>query len=180
MNATDYKSRIKWITQSALFIALLIVAQALTARFGQVITGSLVNLILIVSTMTCGLPVGIAVALVSPILAKLFGIGPLWTIIPFIMAGNTVLVSLWRYIGAIKGLSQIAAYIAALVTGAVAKFIVLYIGIVRIAVPFMLNLPEKQAATISGMFSLPQLLTAAAGGAVAVIILPLAQRAVRR
>jgi hypothetical protein len=55
---------------------------------------------------------------------------------------------------------------------------VLYVGIVRIAVPVLLGLPERQAAVISGMFSLVQLITALIGGALAAVILPVLQKAV--
>jgi ABC-type Co2+ transport system permease subunit len=96
------------------------------------------------------------------------------------MAGNIVLVIIWRVIGSLKSLNPVAARIAALILAAVVKFAVLYVGVVRIAVPFMLSLPEKQAATISNMFTLPQLFTAAIGGAIAVIILPLLEKALKR
>ena len=151
----------------------------LTAQFGQIITGSLVNLILIVSVMTCGLSVGLSVALVSPVAAKLLSIGPLWSIIPFILIGNATLVVLWHYIGRIRRLNHVTAYIIALITAAAAKFTVLYIGIVKIAIPFLLNLQDKQAAAVSSIFSLPQLLTASIGGIVAVIILPLIHKAIK-
>jgi len=181
MSVTNYKSRIKWITQSAVFIAVLMVAQAFTAQLGnRIITGSLVNLVLIISVMTCGLSVGISVSVVSPVLANLFGIGSgsFWTIIPFIIIGNVTLVFIWHYIGCVKRFNRKASYISSMVLAAVAKFAVLYIGIVRIAVPFMMNLPDTQTAIISNAFSLPQLFTAALGGTTAAVILPLLERAV--
>jgi ABC-type Co2+ transport system permease subunit len=66
---------------------------------------------------------------------------------------------------------------AAAVSGAVCKFLTLYVGIVLVAVPMLLNLPEKQAAVVSGMFSVPQLFTALIGGGIAVIILPVLEKA---
>lgn len=174
------KSRLFWITRTAVFIALLVVLQAATAPLGNIlITGSIVNLLLIVSVMTCGLLSGLTVAALSPVLARLFGIGPLWSIIPFIILGNLTLILIWHFIGNIKKPGRIAAHIIALVVAAPAKFAVLYFGIVELAVPVLLQLPEKQAAVISSMFSVPQLITAAIGGAAAVIILPLLQRAMK-
>jgi hypothetical protein len=67
---------------------------------------------------------------------------------------------------------------AAAVTGAVCKFLTLYVGIVMVAVPLLLNLPEPQAAVISNMFSVPQLFTALIGGGIAVIILPVLEKAI--
>ena len=94
------KNTIRWITRTAVFIALLIVLQMATAPLGNIlITGSIVNLLLIISVMTCGLASGLSVAVISPVMAKLLGIGPLWSLIPFIAAGNIVLVLLWHFIG---------------------------------------------------------------------------------
>lgn len=174
------KQRILWITRTAIFIALLIVLQAATVPFGNpLITGTIVNFLLITSVMTCGLAAGLSVAVVSPIAAKFFGIGPLWALIPFIAAGNIVLVLLWYFIGKRNmGGKKCAAYFAALIAAAVAKFLVLYIGIVQIAAPMFLGLPEPQEAVISNMFSIPQLITALAGGALAVVLFPRLKKAI--
>lgn len=172
------KEKILWITRTAILIALLIVLQAVTASFGNtIITGSAVNLMLIVSVMTCGLSCGLSVAVISPFVAKFFGIGPLWSLIPFIAAGNIVLVLLWHFIGNQNIGRKYTAYIAALITAAIGKFSVLYIGIVKIAVPVFLGLPEKQAAVISNMFSIPQVFTALIGGTLAIVIFPTLKKA---
>ncbi len=174
------KKRIFWITHTAIFIALLVVLQAATAPLGNIlITGTVVNLLLIVSVMTCGLASGLSVAVISPIMAKLIGIGPLWILIPFIAAGNIVLVLLWHFAGNQNRGHRYAAYITALISAAIAKFFVLYIGIVRIAIPLFLGLPEQQASIISNMFSITQLITALAGGIIASLILPPLKKAVR-
>lgn len=173
------KKRILWITQTAVFVALLVVMQAATAPMGNImITGTIVNLLLIVSIMTCGLSSGLSVAVISPLMAKLIGIGPLWSLIPFIAAGNIVLVLLWHFIGGKKMIHRMVPYITALITAAIAKFLVLYIGIVKIAIPLLLGLPEKQASVVSHMFSIPQLITALLGGILAVMILPSLKKAI--
>lgn len=167
-----------WITRTAVFLALLIVLQAATAPLGNIlVTGSIVNLLLILSVMICGFSSGLTVAVLSPVLAKFFGIGPLWSIIPFIILGNITLILIWYFIGSRAKLNRIAAYLVALVVAAALKFTVLYLGIVRLAVPVLLKLPEQQAGAVSAMFSLPQLITAAIGGAAAVAVLPLLRRA---
>lgn len=167
------KKKILWITQTAVFIALLIVLQAVTASLGNtMITGTVVNLLLIVSVMTCGLASGISVAAVSPVIAKLIGIGPFWILIPFIAAGNIVLVLIWHFIGKKDTTRRYGPYFAAMTTAAVVKFLVIYIGVVKIAVPLLLKLPEPQASVVSGAFSVPQLFTALAGGIIASIVLP--------
>lgn len=172
--------KVLWITRTAIFIALLIVMQAVTASLGNtIVTGSVVNLILIISVMTCGPLSGITVAAISPVVAKLFGIGPLWSLIPFIMLGNIVLVLLWHFIGSRNFGQKYISYIIALVAAAVAKFLVLYLGIARIAIPIILQLPEPQASVISNTFSIPQLITATIGGTLAVIILPILKKAIK-
>ncbi len=93
------------------------------------------------------------------------------------MAGNVTLVLIWFFLGSRRTGREYIGYIAALVCAAAAKFLVLYIGIVKIAVPVLSGLPEKQAAVISSMFSIPQLFTALAGGAFAAAILPALRRA---
>ena len=160
-----YREKTLWITRTAVFIALLVVLQAATAPLGNtIITGTLVNALLVVSAMGCGAMSGVTVAAISPIMAKLMGIGPLWGIIPFIALGN-------RDTG-----NRNAAEITALVAAALAKFLVLYLGIVKVAVPLLLKLPEPQASVVSGMFSVPQLITALLGGAAALPVI----HAVRR
>ncbi len=161
------------ITRSAIFIALLVLLQFATVPLGStLITGSIVNLLLIISVMTCGLASGLSVAAVSPVMAKLLGIGPLWSLIPFIIIGNITLVLLWHFIGNMNMPRQYASTIMACITAAAAKFLVLYIGIVQIAIPVLLTLPAQQARVISNMFSIPQLVTALAGGAAAAVLLP--------
>ena len=175
----NIKRKILWITRTAVFVALLVVLQAATAPFGNTfVTGSIVNLLLIVSVMTSGIASGLSVAAVSPIIAKLLGIGPLWSIIPFIVVGNITLVLLWRFIGNRNMKRKHVAHIIALICAAVSKFLVLFVGIVKIAIPIFLNLPEQQAAVISTMFSIPQLITALIGGTLAVALLPSLKKAI--
>ena len=177
----ENKKRILWITRTALLTALLIAAQAATAPLGNsLVTGSIVNLLLVVSTMTCGPASGISVAVISPIAAKLFGIGPFWSLIPFIAAGNVAFAAIWHLIGdRDMGVSRYAVYIVAAIAAAIAKFAVLYGGVVQIAVPLLLRLPEPQATVISNMFSIPQLVTAIIGGALAILIFPRLKKALK-
>jgi len=164
--------KVIWITRTAVLIALTVAMQALTLQLGnQIITGSIVNFMLIIAVMTCGLATGLTVAVFTPILPTLLGFGPVWPIVPFIAVGNMALVTVWHFIGNrdIGGNVYIAYSIAA-VAGAVAKFLVLYFGVVQIAVPYILGLPAGNVLSI--MFSYPQLITAATGGVCGIILLP--------
>ena len=196
------KEKIPWITRTTIFIALLIVVQAAPLE-NRIITGSIVNFLLIVSVMTCGLASGISVAVIFPVMAKFFGIGPFWVLTPFIVAGNIVFVILWHFVG--NGIvgpkytpvplfsvffhpdfignrnmgSKYYAFIMALLAAAVAKALVLHIGIVKIAVPVILGFPESQAAAISNTYSIPELFTAQFGGIFAIFTLPTIKKFIR-
>ena len=90
-----------------------------------------------------------------------------------------MLVLLWYLIGNRHASGKTyTACLAALITAAAAKFLVLYVGIVQIAVPLLLHLPERQAAVVSNMFSIPQLVTALAGGAFALPLIPRLKKAI--
>ena len=170
--------KVLWITRTAVFIALTVSLQALTLQLGnQIITGSIVNLMLILSVMLCGLTSGLTVAVFTPIMPTLLGFGPVWPIVPFIIAGNMALVVAWHFIGNLKTSSVYVAYVISTIAGAVAKFLVLYFGIVRIAVPYILGLPEQNVLSI--LFSYPQLITAGVGGVCATILLPTLLKAIK-
>lgn len=162
-----------WITQTAAFIALLIIVQTVTSFIGNtLVTGSCVNCLLVIAMTGCGLKTGIWVALLSPVAARLLGIGPLWSLIPLIAMGNSIFVLIWHQSLKGKGFKNQTRCCVALATAAIVKFLVLYIGIVKIVLPVFLHPPEKQADVISNLFSIPQLITALAGGGIALMVLP--------
>lgn len=167
-----------WITQTAVLLALLITVQAVTSSFGStLLTGSLVNFILIVSVTVIGLPSGLTIALLSPFFAFMVGIGPkFWQIILCVAIGNAVLVILWHLLKRISK-NQFVAFTTATVIAAIAKFLVLYGLVVKLVVPVVLGIPEPNATVVSAAFSFPQLFTALIGGALAIVIIPLLTRA---
>ena len=180
----DTKKTLLWITRTGVLIALLVALQwglgALTAN-NQFVVGSAVNLVLIVAAVLSGLYSALAVAVVSPFTAFLFGIGtPFFALVPFIAIGNFVIVLVW-FLMVKKVRTESNAYIrmiAALIVGALLKFAVLYLTIAQLAVPFILDVNEKQGAALSAVFSWPQLVTAAIGGAIAILIIPILKKAV--
>ena len=165
-----------FITRTAAMLALLIVLQAATKNLGQFVTGSCVNAVLAAATLLGGFASGLIVAVVSPFLAFLLGIGPkLIEVVPAIAIGNLALVLiLW----AIKGdgaLNRVIKWIAA----SVGKFLVLYLLVIQLLCRVM-TLTEKMAATFSTMFSWPQLVTALIGSGIMLLILPILQKAIRK
>jgi len=168
-----------WVTETAICIALLVVLHAATAPLGnQLVTGSIVNLMLIISVMIGGYSSGLTVAVISPVVAKFLGLGPFWALIPFIAIGNAVLITMWHVIAKRNFGPKYLPYIVALVAAALTKFAVLYLGVGKVAVPFILGLPEPQASVISGMFSIPQIFTASIGGVIAILLVPALRKAI--
>ena len=92
-------------------------------------------------------------------------------VVPAVALGNAVLVLLWVLIAGAKEAS-LSRRLMALVTAAVAKFLTLYLVIVKWLVPMVLTLNEKQTAVLSASFSFPQLITAAIGGVLALMVVP--------
>ena len=175
--------KIRWITETAVMLALLIVLQALTKSAGQLVTGSCVNAILAMTVLVAGMGSGITVALVSPIMAYLLGIAPQLVTVPAIMAGNTVfVVLLYLQYGASPD-RKISAWLAA----AAGKFAVLWLLVSKIicglaAAPLMETgmLKEAMLTKLSAMFTWPQLGTALIGGAVALLAAPVVRKALHR
>ena len=171
--------RVLYITETAVMTALLIVLQAVTRPAGQYVTGTCVNAVLALSVLAVGLWSGITVALLSPFFAFLLGVGPqLFPIAPSIAVGNLVFVLLlWLLAGGreLPLWRKGAAWIAA----ALAKFGVLYLLVVKLLCA-VLPLKEPQAAAFTVMFSYPQLVTALAGGGIALLLTPLLRRALKR
>lgn len=177
----NMNNKSKWITETAIMIALLVVLQTITRGFGQFVTGSCVNFVLAMTTLLCGLSSAITVAVVSPFFAFVLGIGPAFLpIVPGISFGNTVLVVLlWFILGKYGSDACLTRKIAALIGSAVCKFLVLYLLITKIILP-TLPLNEKQIGVISASFSWPQLVTAVIGVSLGILLWPQLKQAVTR
>ena len=178
--------KIRWITETAVMLALLVTLQALTKGFGQFVTGSCVNAVLAVSVLVGGLWSGVAIALVSPVLAFLLGIAPQILTVPAIMAGNTVFVIL-LYLIAGKRNASVANRAIAWIVAAVAKFATLYVIVVKIICGVMAEsllaagtLKAPMLNALPATFSWPQLVTALIGGGIAMLIVPVLRKALKR
>ena len=179
-------NKIRWITETAIMLALLVTLQALTKGFGQLVTGTFVNAVLAVTVLVAGLSSGMTVALFSPVLAFLLKIAPQILTVPAIMVGNSVYVLLLYGIAGRnhrRSFRQVAAWL----TAAKAKFAVLY-GIVKglicgvlaedLLAAGLLKAPMLNA--LPATFSWPQLFTALAGGAAALLIVPVLRKALHK
>ena len=178
--------KIRWITETAVMLALLVCLQALTKPMGQLVTGSCVNAILAVSALVGGLSSGLVVSLCSPVLAFLLGIAPQILTVPAIMAGNSVFVILLSVLADKTGKNMIKQIIAWIVAAA-AKFAALYAIVVllicgvlseNLLAAGVLKAPMLNA--LPATFSWPQLITALIGGAVALSITPVLRKALHK
>jgi len=176
------RKKLLWITETACMLALLVTAQALTKPLGQLVTGSFVNGILAVTALVAGIPSGLAVAVLSPVLAYLLGIAPNILTVPAIMAGNALYVTVLCLVSGRSGtrLRRAAAWLCA----AAVKFAVLYGAVVwlicgvfsrRLLETGVLKAPMLQA--LPAAFSWPQLITALLGGAAALLMAPVIRKA---
>ena len=178
--------KIRWITETAVMLALLVCLQALTKPMGQLVTGSCVNTVLAVSALVGGLSSGVVVALCSPVLAYLLGIAPQILTVPAIMVGNTVFVVLLSLLADKTG-KKVVTQVIAWIVAAVAKFAALYAIVVGLICGVLsegllaagtLKPPMLQA--LPATFSWPQLITALIGGAIALAITPVLRKALHK
>ena len=180
------RKKIRWITETAVMLALLVCLQAITKPLGQLVTGSFVNAVLGVSVLVGGLGCGLVVALCSPVLAFLLGIAPQILTVPAIMVGNCVFVVLLGLLADKTGknlLRQAIAWAAA----AVAKFAALYAIVVGLICGVLSEgllasgaMKPPMLTALPATFSWPQLITALAGGAVALAITPVLRKALHK
>ena len=177
--------KIRWITQTAVMLALLITLQALTKGFGQLVTGSCVNAVLAIGVLLGGVACGVTVAVISPVLAFLLGIAPQVLTVPAIMAGNTVFVLVLYFVAGKR--SALWRSIVGWIGAATAKFITLYAlvaGLIcgvlaeNLLAAGLMKPPMVQA--LPATFSWPQLFTALIGGGIALLIVPLLKKALKK
>lgn len=188
----------RWITETAVMLALLICLQWVGSLIPnqmvkQLITGTFVNCVLAVTVLLVGMSSGITVALISPVCAFLLGIAPNFITVGPIMLGNVCYVVLLRLlIGKAvqaKWMQPVALGIAAAV-----KFGMLYVLVVKVICDIASGaLLGKKLGSIVVlapkmlkpdmlplMFAWPQLVTALAGGTVALLILPVLRKALHK
>lgn len=188
--------KIRWITETAVMLALLVCLQWVGSfvpdqMTKQLLTGTMVNCVLAVTVLMVGLSSGITVALISPVCAFLLGIAPNFITVLPIMIGNSCYVALlFLLAGKVRrfGWQQPVA----LVSAAVVKFGVLYLLVVKVICGVAAGslLGKKLGETVllappmlkmlPTMFAWPQLVTALTGGVIALAIVPVLRKALHK
>ena len=190
------KKSIRWITETAVLLALLVCLQWVGSMIPnqlvkQLVTGTMVNCVLAVAALYAGYGSSITIAVVSPVFAFLLGIAPqIITVLP-IMAGNVCYVVLLRLIYGNTG-RPFWKQPVALAAAATGKFLVLYVLVVKVicgvAAGDLLGqklgntmlLAEPMLKMLPVMFSWPQLVTAVSGGIIALAITPVLRKALHK
>ena len=188
--------KVRWITETAAMLALLVCLQWMGSLIPeplvkQLVTGTLVNCVLVVTVLVAGRSSGITVALLSPIFALLFKITPIMMAAPVIMVGNLCYVLLISFVIG-KNSRPIWKQPVALVAASGVKFAVLYsLGVLLVCgllfdslngqVFMGMNVMTMQASQkLTKMFGWMQLITAVSGGTIALLITPTLKKALRR
>ena len=185
----NHNTTLQLIVRSALLLAIAVLFQGL--RFSlkpeilsTILVGSLVNLTLFVAAGTVGWRGGIAVAVLTPVVAFLQGHLALPVLIPFVAIGNLVLVLLFE--GIERGVGTQSRLWVGVIGAAGVKAIVLYVLMVVLFVGVILpamGLPAQKVGamttSLSLNFSWPQLVTAIIGGAAAIPVLQGLRRALK-
>ena len=188
--------KIRWMTETAVLLALLICLQWIGAMIPnqmikQLITGTCVNCVLAVAALYAGYGSGLTVGLISPVFAYMLGIAPNFITVLPIMVGNVCYVVLLRLIAGKSG-KPFWKQPVALTVAASVKFAVLYLLVVKIicGVASKALLGKKMGDVVvlappmlkmlPTMFAWPQLITAISGGIIAIAITPVLRKALRK
>lgn len=187
---------VRWITQTAVLLALLICLQWVGSLIPeqmtkQMVTGSLVNCVLAVTVLMVGLSSGLTVAVISPVCAFLLGIAPNFvTVLPIMIGNSCFVVILHLLLG--KSMKPLWKQPVALVAAAVAKFLVLYLLVVELIcgvaagsllgqkIGSVVVLAPPMLKMLPTMFTWPQLFTALIGGALALLVVPTLRKALKK
>jgi len=148
------------ISMTLRLVVLIATATAIPAILhAQWVTGPLVNAVLFLSVIYCGLSGALIVGMIPSVIALSAGLLPvaIALAIPFIMIGNAIMVSVF-YFAKKKG------FLTGVIGGSLLKFVFLLL-----TVPVIAGLVAKPAIAqkVALMFSWPQLITALAGGVLA-------------
>jgi len=161
--------RVRLITRTAVLLSIAIIFQMLGRLMGpnnNFIVGPLVNACLIISAASTGLWGGTAISIIAPFVSALTNKAAIAPIVlafsPFIAAGNFILVLSYFLLAGKNKIVGIAV-------GAALKFVFLLISITMFANIF--KIAPAPAKVLINLFSWPQLVTALAGGIVALAVI---------
>jgi len=176
------KNRTRFLTRTALLLAVAIAFQIFgkLIPYNNFVVGPVVNAVLLVATAAAGLWSGIAISVIAPLVSAFTNKAPIAPLVlgfsPFIITGNIIIVlAFWIFRKKDKTQGNVSGSVLGVAVGSVLKFGFLYGAIT--AFTSLVEMKPQQAATLTGLFSWAQLFTAIAGGAIALVVLKLAGKA---
>lgn len=168
------------IARIAILMAATVVIQYLTGLIGggiQLLTGSFVNLFLLLSALLCGFVGGVAIGLVTPFIALAVGLNPNIVLVPFIAFSNALLVTAFTLVCFLLKLrdckkvwEQIAVLVSGFLLGALLKFLFMYFICVQLIFLLFVQADILKAPALTNLaaaWGIMQFATACIGGAVA-------------
>ncbi|MCX7709010.1 MAG: ECF transporter S component [Clostridia bacterium] len=165
-------SNIRFITRTALILAVVVAIQMIgrTLPYNNFIVGPLVNACLLIATAMLGLGGGLIISILSPFTSLINNHAPvaaaLMMFAPVIAAGNFIFILSYYFVRKWNGIGGV-------ILGAVLKFGFLLAGI-RIFLK-VVSFPKFEKALLT-LFSVPQLITALVGGALAIAVIKALQK----
>ena len=165
--------------KSRLVILLTITVILEMLGFPSPITGTLVNLMLIFTTLVLNPLAGIFLGVLTPMIALIRGQLPavLYPLVPAIIIGNIIYVTIFsfyrkRYFADTLLFHSFWLWLS-IIAGSFLKFLWLYFSVTKI---FPLLFSKTISDKIIAVLTFPQLLTAISGGILAVIFYQLLQK----
>jgi predicted membrane protein len=160
---TKHNMTMTLLTRTSVLLALALVFQIGFTQFAQPAVGPLVNMTLLIAAVVVGSFPAIVIGCLTPLMAFVLGIMPLFPLVPFIMIGNILLILSFNLTR--RAFSKYGEIIGVIVA-ALLKFAFLAISIRYLVTFFIEKVPPK----IVVAFTLPQLYTALIGGLLAIVI----------
>ncbi|MCL1859011.1 MAG: hypothetical protein FWF92_07220 [Oscillospiraceae bacterium] len=189
------KKQILRITQTAMLLGLTVAAQyyltgilSFNPFISQIVVGSLVNMFLILAALICGFWSGISISALVPFISFAIGRMPHVWMIPFVILGNSAIVLIFWAVCRKKIFGSVFTvnWAVASIMGALLKFGVLWVGVTKIFINFILindtalKAPQiaKMTSVISFNYSFPQLATALIGSILVYLTYPVLKKAI--
>ena len=172
--ALPWNAYLDWAKSIQFIIAALFAMVVIFLGMPQLVTGVIINMVLILTADRLGTNKAIFLGMITPITAAFSGVLPIALIamIPFIAIANAIYVSLYNIFSKKEKFFAVGV-------GAVAKFCFLYAASSLIVLrPITVMMGEKVysisiSSIVAFMMGWPQAVTALVGGSIAVVILNL-------
>ena len=151
---------VNWITRTAILLAMTLAFQVVF-KLPQAFTGPVVNMFLFLSVILVGMWSGAVIGLATPVIAWMAGIMAVGPPVPVIQLGNASLSIVFGPIDKIGKGKNKWIRILGITAASVTKFL-----FISTSARYLLTLPPPAAKAMGS----PQLFTALAGGALALLV----------